>query len=488
MSNNAIADLNPKILWQRFYEISQVPRPSKKEEKIRVFLKNLLKELKTEFKEDKVGNIIAYVPASKGYEKAPTVVLQGHIDMVCEKNKDKKFDFENDPIQLKKVDGWITADGTTLGSDNGIGVAAALAVITDTDVIHPPLELLFTVDEETGLTGANNLEKGTLKGKTLLNMDSEEDGAFYVGCSGGVDTLGSFKIEYEKSPTGYKVYELMVTGLKGGHSGLDINTGRANGIKQLGRILNSIKTFNVKIASIDGGSLRNAIPREAEAVLLIDDKKVGEVEKTVREMEKKILNEFKTPDGGFKVILKTSDSNHANVFTDSFSEKLIDTILALPHGVIAMSPDIEGLVETSTNLATIKILGDKLVIGTSQRSSIDSAKDYIASSVASILKLAGAEVELGDGYPGWKPNLDSELLKISKDVFKKLFNTEPEIKAIHAGLECGILESKNPGMDMISFGPTIMGAHSPDEKIKIETVEKFYNLLKGILKRLSEKN
>ena len=488
MANNVIAELEPVHLWKRFYEITQVPRPSKKEGKIRKHLKNLLHELNIEFKEDQIGNILASVPAKSGFENSPTVVLQGHVDMVCEKNKDKDHDFENDPISVIKSDGWVTADGTTLGSDNGIGVAAALATITDPDVVHGPLEILLTVDEETGLTGANNLEKGTLKGKTLLNMDSEEDGAFYVGCSGGVDTLGSFKIEYEKSPTGYKVYELMVTGLKGGHSGLDINTGRANGIKQLGRILNSIKTFNVKIASIDGGSLRNAIPREAEAVLLIDDKKVGEVEKTVREMEKKILNEFKTPDGGFKVILKTSDSNHANVFTDSFSEKLIDTILALPHGVIAMSPDIEGLVETSTNLATVKILGDKLVIGTSQRSSIDSAKDYIASSVASILKLAGAEVELGDGYPGWKPNLDSELLKISKDVFKKLFNTEPEIKAIHAGLECGILESKNPGMDMISFGPTIMGAHSPDEKIKIETVEKFYDLLKGILKRLSEKN
>jgi dipeptidase D len=488
MSNNAVADLDPKILWQRFYEISQVPRPSKKEEKIRTFLKNLLKELKIEFNEDKVGNIIAKVPATKGFENAPTVVLQGHVDMVCEKNKEKKFDFDNDPIQLKKVDGWITADGTTLGSDNGIGVAAALAVVTDPEVTHPPLELLFTVDEETGLTGANNLEKGTLEGKTLLNMDSEEDGAFYVGCSGGVDTLGHFKIDYEKSPSGFKTYELMVTGLKGGHSGLDIKTGRANGIKQLGRILNSIKSFNLKIASIDGGSLRNAIPREAEAVLLIDNKQAAEVEKTVREMEKKILNEFKTPDGGFKVIFKAVDKKPSDVFTNEFSEKLINAILALPHGIIAMSPDIEGLVETSTNLATVKISGEKLVIGTSQRSSVDSAKEYIASSVASIFRLAGAEVEIGDGYPGWKPNLDSELLKISKDVFKKMFNKDPEIKAIHAGLECGILESKNPGMDMISFGPTIMGAHSPDEKINIETVKRFYDLLKGILKRLSERN
>ncbi len=408
--------------------------------------------------------------------------------MVCEKNKDKKFDFENDSIQLIKENGWITADGTTLGSDNGIGVAAALAVITDSEITHPPLELLFTIDEETGLTGANNLEKGTLHGKTLLNMDSEEDGAFYVGCSGGVDTLGNFKVEYEKSPSGFKTYELMVTGLKGGHSGLDINTGRANAIKQLGRILSSIKTFNIKIASIDGGSLRNAIPREAEAVLFVDAKHVEDIEKVVSEMENKILNEFKTPDGGFKVVFKSVDSNATKVFANTFSDKLIDTILALPHGVIAMSPDIEGLVETSTNLATIKVSGDQLIIGTSQRSSIDSAKEYIASSVASILNLAGAQVELGDGYPGWKPNLDSELLKISKKVFKDIFKKEPEIKAIHAGLECGILESKNPGMDMISFGPTIMGAHSPDEKIEIETVERFYKLLKGILKHLSERN
>jgi dipeptidase D len=488
MSDNAIAGLKPQILWQRFYEISQIPRPSKKEEKVREFLRSLLKQLKVEFKEDKVGNIIAYIPASKGCEKSNTVVLQGHVDMVCEKNKDKKFNFDTDSIQLLKEDGWITADGTTLGSDNGIGVAAALAVITDQEVVHPALELLFTVDEETGLTGANNLEKGTLKGKTLLNMDSEEDGAFYVGCSGGVDTLGHFKIDFEKSPTDFKTYELMVTGLKGGHSGLDIKTGRGNAIKLLGRVLNSVKSFGIKIASIDGGSLRNAIPREAEAILFVDEKQIKEVEKVIREMEKKILNEFKTPDGGFKVSFKTAESNPANVFAKSFSEKLVDTILALPHGVIAMSPDIEGLVETSTNLATIKIAGDKLVIGTSQRSSVDSAKEYIAASVKSIFQLAGAEIEVGDGYPGWKPNLDSQLLKVSKDVFKKLFNKDPEIKAIHAGLECGILESKNPGMDMISFGPTIMGAHSPDEKIEIKTVEKFYDLLKGILKKLAETN
>lgn len=488
MTTNPITGLNPQILWQRFYEISQVPRPSKKEEKIRNFLKELFAQLGVNYKEDKVGNIIATVPATKGYEKSPAVILQGHVDMVCEKNKETKFNFETDPIKLLHDDGWIKADGTTLGSDNGIGVAAALAVITDPEVIHPPLELLFTVDEETGLTGANNLEKGTLKGKILLNLDSEEDGAFYVGCSGGVDTLGTFKIESEQTPKGFKPFEIMVSGLKGGHSGLDIIAGRANAIKLLGRLLNAIQKFDFRIAVIDGGSLRNAIPRESEAIIFCSEKDTAEIEKVIRELESKILFEFKTPDSGFKVNFKSVQSDIQNVFTKSFGSKIINTILAIPHGVIAMSPDIDGLVETSTNLATVKVQENNLIFGTSQRSSIESAKISIANTMKSILLLAGAEVEITDGYPGWAPNLDSGILRISKSVFKEMFSKEPEIKAIHAGLECGILESKNPGIDMISFGPTIMGAHSPDERIKIDTVERFYDLLKGILKRIAMQN
>lgn len=485
MSRSAIEGIEPKILWDRFYGISQIPRPSKKEEKIREHLKNLLKELNVDFKEDKVGNILAYVPATKGYENAPTVVLQGHVDMVCEKNKDKDFDFENDPIELVRDDGWITANGTTLGSDNGIGVAAALAVITDKDVVHGPIEILCTVDEETGLTGANNLEPGFMSGKILLNMDSEEDGAFYVGCAGGIDTVANFKINSTPVPADTKAYEILVTGLKGGHSGLDILLGRGNAIKILARMLKKLADFDLNIAEIEGGSLRNAIPREAEVVVYLSDDNAARLKTIIAGFEKDIKNELHATDSGVEILFNEVDSKHDTVFDSDFSSKLIDTLLALPHGVIAMSQDIEGLVETSTNLATVKMKDGNVVIGTSQRSSVNSAIEYISSSVAAAFTLAGGDVKMGDGYPGWTPNLNSNLLKISKEVFKDLFGKEPEIKAIHAGLECGILESKNPGMDMISFGPTIQNAHSPDERINIETVGKFYKLLSGILGRLA---
>lgn len=486
MSSEAINGLEPSILWQRFYEITRVPRPSKKEGKILEHMRKVFKELNISFKEDKEGNIVATVPATKGYENSPKVVLQGHVDMVCEKNKETKHDFENDPITMVREDGWIKAKGTTLGSDNGIGVAAALSLITDKDAVHGSIEILLTIDEETGLTGATKLEPGFISGKILLNMDSEEDGAFYIGCAGGVDTLGTFNVEFENPPSGMTACELMVTGLKGGHSGLDIDQGRANGIKLLARTLNQLGSFDYRIAKFSGGSLRNAIPREAEAVLFVKDSDVNEIKKTLEEFEKNLANEFKTSEKGIKLNFSKLDENLSKVFTKNFSERIINTLLAIPHGIIMISQDIPDLVETSTNLATINVKDDKLTIGTSQRSSIESAKKYIAKSVRSILYLAGAEIEMTDGYPGWKPNIDSKLLKVSKDVFKDLFNKEPQIKAIHAGLECGILEGKNPGLDMISFGPTIQGAHSPDERVNIETVERFYDLLKGILKELAE--
>jgi dipeptidase D len=488
MSKSAIEGLKPEILWQRFYEISRVPRPSKKEEKIRTHLKNVLKDLKLKFTEDKVGNIVAQVPATEGMENAPVVVLQGHVDMVCEKNKDKNFDFENDAIELIKDNGWIKANGTTLGSDNGIGVAASLAVVNDKSVVHGPLELLFTVDEETGLTGANNLQPGFVSGKLLLNMDSEEDGAFYIGCSGGIDTVGELNLVYTNTPNDYVQYALTVTGLKGGHSGLDINQGRGNAIKILGRVLNKISETNPLVNQISGGSLRNAIPREAEGVISIASDSAKKAEEIISEFENEVKNEYKTVDSNVKIVFKPAKSKIEKAFTKEITEKLINTIMALPHGVIAMSADILGLVETSTNLATIKMDSNKLIMGTSQRSSVDSAKYFIGGSVASIFKLAGFDFNHTDGYPGWKPNVNSEILKISKEVFKNLYNKEPEIKAIHAGLECGILESKNPGMDMISFGPTIQNAHSPDERIEIKTVERFYELLKGILKELANRN
>lgn len=486
MPNNPVAELEPTHLWKRFYEITQVPRPSKKEEKIRAHMRNLLSELKTEFKEDAAGNIVAFIPATPEYENAPTVVLQGHVDMVCEKNKETVHDFENDPLEVSIKDGWVVANGTTLGSDNGIGLAAALAVITDKDVVHGPIEILMTVDEETGLTGANSIEPGFVTGKILLNMDSEEDGAFYVGCAGGVDTVATFDIQTEKKSPDASPYELVVTGLKGGHSGLDIILGRGNAIKLIGRALKALDGLEFRVASLEGGSLRNAIPREADAIIFMNDSEYSKALQKIDEFQRKVQNEFHSVDGGLKVLIKKSDAKYKEVFTKEFSDTIINVILGLPHGVIAMSQDISGLVETSTNLATIKFEDKKLRIGTSQRSSVESAKDYVANSVAAVFNLTSAEVELGDGYPGWKPNMDSKTLQISKKVFKELFGKDPEIKAIHAGLECGILEGKNPGMDMISFGPTIQNAHSPDERVNIETVSRFYELVKGILKEIAE--
>jgi len=482
MANTAVAELEPKHLWKRFYEITQVPRPSKKEEKILAHIRELLKSLNTEFKEDATGNIIAFVPATPGYENAPTIVLQGHVDMVCEKNKDKQHDFDNDPINVSINNGWVVADGTTLGSDNGIGVAASLAIITDPDVVHGPIEILMTVDEETGLTGANNLEPGFITGKILLNMDSEEDGAFYVGCAGGVDTVATFEIKTEKKNPSSQAYELYVTGLKGGHSGLDIQEGRGNAIKIIGRALKNLENIDYRLAAIEGGSLRNAIPREAEGILFLNENEFPNTEEVIAEFQRTIQNEYHSVDSGVKVFIKKTDLEFENVFTEEFTKEIINVILALPHGVISMSQDIPGLVETSTNLATINIVDGNVRMGTSQRSSVDSAKEYIENSVTAVFNLTDADVKTGDGYPGWKPNMDSELLKVSKRVFKETFGKEPKIKAIHAGLECGILEGKNPGMDMISFGPTIQNAHSPDEKVNIETVSKFYDLLKGILK------
>ncbi len=408
--------------------------------------------------------------------------------MVCEKNKETKHDFDNDPITIVRDDGWIKAKGTTLGSDNGIGVAAALSVITDKEVVHGPVEILLTIDEETGLTGATKVEKGFISGEILLNLDSEEDGTFYVGCAGGVDTLGTFNIEFENAPSGFTAYELMATGLKGGHSGLDINRGRANGIKILTRALAHIGKFDYRIGKVEGGSLRNAIPREAEAIIFLKDSDIKDIEKVIKDVEKTLVNEYKHSDSGVKINLMKADQSSSKVFTRKFSDKILNILFALPHGIIMISQDISDLVETSTNLASIKTEGDKVIIGTSQRSSIESAKKYIAQSVHSIFSLAGAEIEKTDGYPGWSPNMDSKILKISRNVFEDLFKKEPEIKAIHAGLECGILEGKNPGLDMISFGPTIMGAHSPDERVNIETVGKFYSLLKGILKELAQQN
>lgn len=490
MSYEVIEGLSPQILWKKFAEISQIPRPSKHEERIRLYLKNFAEKHNFSFKEDPTGNILIYLPPTPNYESAPTIVLQSHVDMVCEKNKDTIHDFDKDPIQLIREGDWIKADGTTLGADNGIGFAAALAIALDDSFEHGPLELLFTVDEETGLTGVNNLENNFISGKYLLNLDTEEDGAFYIGCAGGMDTVGSLKINYVKLNQRFKPYYLFISGLKGGHSGINIHEGRANAIKLLGLILKNLEAFDYQVSFINGGSKRNAIPREAEAILWLKPEDELKAIEIVNAFAIETSLEYKNKESDIKIIFerKENDVISKNVFADDFLKKVVNIILALPHGVISMSADIEGLVETSTNLATINIENGYLKIGTSQRSSIESGKRNIGQYVQAVFELAGAEVMVADKYPAWQPNINSKLLQISKNVYKKLFGIEPEVKAVHAGLECGILIDKFPWLDMISLGPTIEGAHSPDERVKISDVEKFYSLLKAIISEISKKD
>ncbi len=488
MSKAAIEGLEPKLIWEYFYGITQVPHPSKKEEKIRAHVREFATSNNFEFVEDEVGNIVIKVPATPSYENAPTIVIQGHIDMVCEKNKGTDHDFDIDPLKIYRDGDWITAEGTTLGADNGIGVAAGMAVATDDSVIHGPLELLCTVDEETGMTGVNALQPGFITGKTLLNLDSEEDGAFYVGCSGGQDTRGYFELNYIDSDSSLTSYELMLTGLKGGHSGLDVANGRANAIRLLAQLLNRIEAeVEFELSAISGGSLRNAIPRESEVTMLINPTDEAKVKEIADKFIADTLLEFSVNDPGLEIEFNKKDTNEEKVFTKEFVSNLIKVLISAPHGISAMSPDIPGLVETSTNLATIGIIDNQLVVGTSQRSAIGSAKWHVSNMVKAIFELGGAEkVDTGDGYPGWQPNMDSQLLKTSKEVYKENYNAEPEIKAIHAGLETGLLGAKYPGIDMISFGPTIEGAHSPDERLNIPATAKFYDLVKAILLRYTK--
>ncbi len=491
MSASIIEGLAPSILWKRFYEISQIPRPSKNEERIRLYLRNFAGQNNFDFKEDEAGNIVILIPPKPGFENAATVVLQSHVDMVCEKNKSTEHDFMKDPIKLVRDGEWIKANGTTLGADNGIGAAAALAIAADDDLDHGPLELLFTVDEETGLTGANSLQKNFIQGKTLLNLDTEEDGAFYIGCAGGIDSAAVFNVEYEQIVAMYSPFSIFISGLKGGHSGINIADGRANAIKLLGFLLSHLLQFDFQLSFIQGGSKRNAIPREVEALIFLNPEFEAPVREVINEFALETALEYKVTDGEIKVAFDKKEPaavSYKQAFKSDFTKKIVNTIHGLPHGVIAMSRSIPGLVETSTNLATINYDSSQIIIGTSQRSSVENAKKNIASVVRSIFELGGAKVEVGDGYPGWQPNPDSNVLEVAKKVFEGMFSKKPEIKAVHAGLECGILGNKYPGLEMISFGPTIEGAHSPDERVKIADVEKFYRLLKEILVVLAKRS
>ncbi|NQU82281.1 MAG: aminoacyl-histidine dipeptidase [Bacteroidetes bacterium] len=485
--SNKICELDPKALWKHFYNLTQVPRPSKKEEKIIAFMKKFGEDLGLETIVDEVGNVIIKKPATSGMENRKTVVLQGHLDIVPQKNSDKIFDFETDPIEPFIEDGWVTADGTTLGADNGMGVAAAMSIFESDDLQHGPIEALFTIDEETGMTGAFGLKAGILDGDILINMDSEDEGELYVGCAGG--TNGNMKVTFkqENVPDGHKAYKLELSGLKGGHSGIDIPLEKGNSNKLLNRFMwHASKKHGLRIGEIDGGSLRNAIPRESFAIVTVPAAGEKEFLECVKEYDKIFKNEFLSIDPGIKLEAKPTEMPES-VMDKVSQDKLLNAVYACPNGVVRMSTDMEGLVETSTNLAIIKSEGNEVKIQCLMRSSVDSAKEDLKNVFTSVFEPAGIDIVFDGEYQGWKPNLDSSILKIMQDVYNKKFGKVPEIKAIHAGLECGILGGVYPNMDMISFGPTIRFPHSPDEKVNIETVSKFWEFLLETLKAIPEK-
>ena len=471
-------DLKPAGVFHYFEEICQVPRPSKKEEKIIAFLKAFGEKHKLETKVDEAGNVLIKKPATPGMENRKTVVLQSHVDMVCEKNNDVKHDFLTDPIETE-IDGeWLKAKGTTLGADNGIGVATELAILADNSIEHGPVECLFTVDEETGLTGAFALQEGFMSGDILLNLDSEDEGELFIGCAGGIDAVA-----------GYFSCKVQVKGLKGGHSGGDIHLGRGNANKLLNRFLSqAFKKYDMYLCEIDGGNLRNAIAREAHAVIAIPEADKHALRTDLNVFAAQAEAEYAVADPDLQFTLESENPRTKAIDKDT-TKRLLQALYAAPHGVYAMSQDIPGLVETSTNLASVKMKPDNIIrIETSQRSSTESSKQDIANMVRTVFEMAGANVSFGDGYPGWKPNPHSEILEVAAESYKRLFGVDAQIKAIHAGLECGLFLDKYPSLDMISFGPTLQGVHSPDERMLIPTVQKFWDHLLDILKHIPAKN
>ena len=480
-------DLQPAVVFHYFEEVCQVPRPSKKEEKIRAYLLEFAKKHGLAAKTDEAGNVLIEKPASAGKENLKTVVLQSHMDMVCEKNKDTEHNFETDPIQTY-VDGeWLRAKGTTLGADNGIGIATQLAVLASEDIEHGPIQCLFTVDEETGLTGAFALKEGFMNGDILINLDSEDEGELFIGCAGGAGTTAQFPCPMTAAPEGYFFFRVAVKGLTGGHSGDDINKNRANANKLLNRFLVQLmEKYDLRLCEIDGGNLHNAIPREAHAVCAVPMKDKESVRVDLNVYVSEVENEFAVTEPNLVMELE-SESPRAEVMEQEAMKKFLLSLYAVHNGVYAMSQDIPGLVETSSNLASVKQRDGKIVVVTSQRSSILSSRKDMSQMVAAAFLLGGAEVTTGDGYPGWKPNPNSEVLQIAVESYKRLFATEPKIKAIHAGLECGLFLEKYPSLDMVSFGPTLRGVHSPDERMLIPTVDKFWRHLLDVLAHIPVK-
>lgn len=480
-----IKDLEPKELWGNFYHLTRCPRPSKHEEVVREFLVNWAKERNIACRVDAIGNIIMSKPATKGMENRCPVVLQAHMDMVPQARAGKVHDFIKDPIETKIVDGWVYACDTTLGADDGLGVAAAMAVLESDTIQHGPIEALFTTDEETGMTGAFGLKAGELKGKYLLNLDSETEGELYVGCAGGIDASLHIPYTTEKAPADHIAMKLSIGGLKGGHSGMEINTGRANANKILFRHIRWVAECGIRLASVSGGNMRNAIPRDAELVF------------TMPKAHKDcIVAEFQKVAGWVKAELKSVEPDFfmkceevampAQVMTDADTQKVISLVMVAPNGVIRMSKDMEGLVETSLNLAIMQTDGKQFLVHALLRSSVDSAKEALAERLVCLAEMVGGKCELSGAYPGWKPNMESGLLKTMKATYQKLYGKEPAIMAIHAGLECGLLGGTYPEMEMISFGPTLNSPHSPDERANIESSKKFFDYLVAALAAMPE--
>ena len=480
-----IANLEPRPVWEQFDAILKVPRPSKKEGKIIEFLVDFAKKHNLEYRKDAVGNVVMRKPASPGFEERPAVVLQSHMDMVCEKNSDVEFDFDNDPIRARVESGWVRAEGTTLGADCGIGMAAALAMMIDPEAQHGPLEALFTVDEETGLTGAFELGDGMLQGKYLINLDSEDEGELFIGCAGGIDTVATFRYTMEPAPKNYTFFRVDVSDLLGGHSGDDIDKGRVNSNKTVARLLwSGMQSFELRLSYFSGGNLRNAIPREAYAIFGVPERFVKEFRKRYELFAADLESEFRLREPNFKITL--NEMPQVDEVLDARTQfALVYSLVGVPNGVIAMSAAVPGLVETSTNLASVKFEeGGRIVVTSSQRSSVENAKTYVMQMVESVFALAGADVAHSDGYPGWAPDPDSRLLEVTADAYRRLFAAEPKVRAIHAGLECGLFLEKYPGLEMVSFGPTLRGVHSPDERLEIATVPKFWDLLREVLRTL----
>lgn len=482
-----VKDLKPELIWQCFDDVTKIPRPSCHEEQIREYLLEFAKKHGIEAKRDKCGNVVMKKPATAGLENAPAVVLQAHMDMVAEKNNDVDHDFLKDAIETYVDGDWVKARGTTLGADNGIGMAAILAVMIDPTLKHGPIEGLFTINEEIGLEGAQNIGADMISGNILINLDSEDDGEIFVGCAGGIDTTATFTYKRSVTPEHFSYLKVSVSGLLGGHSGGDIHLGRANANKLIARFIwDCSQKWDVEVCSFNGGNLRNAIPREAEAVFGIKSEVKNEIVRHLKKYAEAIRDEYKGIEPQLDLRIEEAERPEYCIDSDT-SLRLIRALYCAPHGVVSMSRDLPGLVETSTNLAAVKMADDnKIRVTTSQRSSVESRKYDIAGQVEACFQLAGAEVEHSDGYPGWAPNMDSEIMKISAEAYKELFGTEAAIKAIHAGLECGLFLNKFPHLDMVSFGPTMTGVHSPDEKLNIPTVEKFWRHLSRVLEKVAQ--